>query len=251
MYIFTCEPHLEAMLTCIYDAWASGKGHKNIRLQLEPVEQLTLFDEYIHVDPDPEKAEKVIRSVKQKISPRFYRDMAFTALAYEEDALDNIYRCMLLGFKFGPAVLQMVQYRDIMRNQLIRTRLGKEVNRFQEFLRFHQVGADLYVAHIEPKSRLALTLGPIFHDRMPSEYWVIIDDVHREAVIHPKDEPFYLRILTEEELFRLSATEQMNDAYTDLWKAFFRNIAIKERKNESLQRNLYPLWSRKHAVEFM
>ena len=73
MYIFTCEPHLEAMLTCIYDAWASGKGHKNIRLQLEPVEQLTLFDEYIHVDPDPEKAVKVIRSVKQKISPRFYR----------------------------------------------------------------------------------------------------------------------------------------------------------------------------------
>lgn len=251
MYIFTCEPHLEAMLTCIYDAWASGKGHKNIRLQLEPVEQLTLFDEYIHVEADPEKAEKVICSVKQKISPRFYRDMAFTALAYEEDALDNIYRCMLLGFKFGPAVLQMVQYRDIMRNQLIRTRLGKEVNRFQEFLRFHQVGSDLYVAHIEPKSRLAITLGPIFQDRMPSEYWVIIDNIHREAVIHPKDEPFYLRILMEEELSRLSATEQMNDAYTDLWKAFFRSIAIEERKNESLQRNLYPLWSRKHAVEFM
>ena len=55
MYIFTCEHKWEAMLTCIYDAWASKKGHANIKLMLEPVEQYSLFDTYTHVDADAKR----------------------------------------------------------------------------------------------------------------------------------------------------------------------------------------------------
>lgn len=251
MTYYTCKCKWEDMLTCIYDAWSSKKGHQNIKLLLEPVEQYTLFDEYIHVEADLTKVSKLMDAVNLKISTYFYHAMMYTALAYESDVLDNIYRCMILGFAYGPGVLNMVQYRDIMRNQQIRTRLGKEINRFQEFLRFHQIENDFYVAHFEPKSRIVIALGPIFEDRMPSENWMIIDDVHKEAVIHPKDESFYIRQLSDDEYERLSETEKINDEFTDLWKAFFNTIAIEERRNEKCQRNLYPIWSRKHAVEFM
>lgn len=251
MIYYTCKSDWESMLSCIYDAWTSRRGHQNLQLLLEPIEQRTLFDEYIHVEADPEKAEKVMDAVNRKISSRFYRELLYTSMAYEEDVLDNIYRCMILGFAYGEMVLNMVQYKDIMRHRLIRTRIGKEVCRFQEFIRFHQVGEDVYVAHYEPKSRITRALGPIFEDRMPSEHWMIIDDVHREAVIHPKDEHFYLRTLTDAEFERLLETEHVNDHVTDLWKTFFRTIAIEQRKNEKCQRNLAPLWTRKHLVEFM
>ena len=250
MTYYTCEWNLESMLSCIYDAWASKKGHQNIRLALEPITQYSLFDEYIHVDADSEKVQKVIQTIKKKLSPYFYRELSFLSLAYEEDALEIMYHCLLLGFTYGPSVLNQVQYRDIMRFQQIRIRLGKEVNRFQEILRFHQVSSSVFVAHFEPKSRIALALGPIFEDRMPSENWMIIDDIHREAVIHPKDSSFYMRTLSEPEFTRLLETENINDEITDLWKAFFHTIAIEERKNEKLQTSMYPLWTRKHAVEF-
>lgn len=250
MTYYTCRPVWEDMLSCIYDAWSSGKGHQNIKLCIEPVEQFTLFDEYIHVDAKEDKIKKVMDAVCLKISPQFYYQMAYTAMAYEEDSLDNIYRCMILGFAYGPDVIKQVKYKDIMRNQIIRTRLGREVNRFQEFMRFHLISNNVYVAHFEPKSRIAIALGPIFEDRMPSENWMIIDDVHREAVIHPKDEDFYIRHLSDEDFQRLAETEQVNDEYTDLWKTFFDTIAIEERKNEKLQRNMFPLWTRKHVVEF-
>lgn len=250
MTYYTCVPRFEDMLTCIYDAWSSGKGHQNIQLLLEPIEQATFFDEYIHVDSDSEKVNKVILAIQKKISTYFYREMAYTSMAYEKDILDNLYRCMILGFAYGPEVLNQVQYRDIMRNRQIRVRLGKEICRFQEFMRFHKIEPDIYVAHFEPKSRIALALGPIFEDRMPSEHWMIIDDVHKEAVIHPKDEHFYMRTLTEEEYQRLQLTENANDEFTQLWKTFFQAVAIEQRKNANLQRNLYPLWTRKHAVEF-
>lgn len=250
MTYYTCEPTLEAMLTCIYDAWTSRKGHQNIRLLLEPVNQLSLFDEYIHVDADCEKVYKVMDAVNMKISPQFYGQLVYTSMAYEEDAFDNIYRCMILGFAYGPEVLNMVQYKDIMRNQIIRKRLGREVNRFQEFMRFHQVDGDVYVAHFEPKSRIAIALAPIFEDRMPSEHWMIIDDVHKEAIVHPKDEHYYYKKLNEVEFDRLLATEKINDEFTLLWKVFFDKVAVEERKSEQRQRNFYPVWTRKHAVEF-
>lgn len=259
---YTCEPTWEAMLSCIYEAWASGKGHQNVRLLLEPVQQYTLFDEYVHVDADEKKFLSVMDAVNRKISPDFYRALRYSSMAYEEDVLDNIYRCMVLGFAYGPDVIERVQYEVIMRNQLLRTRLGKEVNRFQEFMRFHRIdgGANLrgstqgddavYVAHFEPKSRIVEALVPIFEDRMPSEHWMIIDDIHREAIVHPKEERSYLVKLSREEFERLLETEHADDGMATLWRVFFHSIAIEQRKNEPCQRNHAPLWARKHMVEF-
>lgn len=249
MTIYSCEHEWEAMLTCIYEAWTSRKGQQNIRLVLEPIEQYTLFDEYIHVDADHEKAVKVMDAINQKISPFFYREIAFCSIAYEPYILDNIFRVLLLGFAYGEQALNMVQYEAVMDNRKIRKRLGMEVEHFKEFIRFHEV-AGRYVAHIEPKSKLILTLGHAFMDRMPSEHWMIVDDVHMEAIIHPMNQDYYYRKLNEEELEQLLHTEEANDEYTDMWKTFFDAIAIEQRANYRCQRNRFPIWTRKHVVEF-
>ncbi len=249
MTVFTCEHEWEAMMTCIYEAWTSRKGHENIRLEFEPVGQLSLFDEYVHVESDQVKAQKVMDAVNIKISPQVYYELSYSSMAYEPDVLDNIYRVMILGFAYGPGVLDMVQYRDIMRNRLIRKRVGGEAWSFVEFLRFHRMG-DVYVAHIEPKSRVLPVLAEQFSDRMPSEHWIIIDDTHKEAVVHPRDEQYYYQKFTDEEFERTLSSEDENDEYTDMWKVFFDTIAIKERANALCQRSHFPIWKRKHAVEF-
>lgn len=251
MYIYSCKRGLEEILTCIYEAWCSKRGHENIKLVFEPIEQCNLFDEYIHVDADIDKANKVMSAVKKKISPYVYRQLAYASMAYEEDVMDVMYHVLILGFAYGPEVLNMVGYRDVMRFNEICKRLGREVNRFQEVIRFHEADKGVYVAHIEPKSQMVVALGPIFQDRMPSEHFVIVDDIHKEAVIHPKDGECILKKLSKEEYDRLLETEKMNDSYTDLWQVFFDTIAIKERENARCQRNLFPIWARKHAVEFM
>ena len=61
-------------MTCIYDAWSEALriGHDQIQLKKEPILQQTMFDEYVHVDGDNVKAEKVIRSVRRDISDEAY-----------------------------------------------------------------------------------------------------------------------------------------------------------------------------------
>ncbi|MBP9996241.1 MAG: TIGR03915 family putative DNA repair protein [Lachnospiraceae bacterium] len=250
MYIYSCAPDWESMLTCIYEAWSSNRGHNNIRLELEPINQYELFSEYIHIDADSSKAEKVMDSINLKISPAFYNELVYVSFGYEPDRLDIIYRMLLLGFTYGPCALEMTQYAPVARFFEISRRIKNEAHSFIEFLRFHEIRKSVYVAHFEPKSRIAVTLGMHFSDRMPSEYWMIIDDVHHEAIVHPRDEDYYLRILNDDEYQMLLETEHENDEYTDLWQTFFDTIAIKERENYRCQRTLLPKWKRKHMVEF-
>lgn len=249
MRVYTCDRDWTCVLTAIYDAWISRAGHQNIKIVYEPIEQYSFFNEYYRAEPDMEKASKVMDAVVQKISYNFYCNLAYTFMAYENDVPDIIYRMMILGFAYGDAVTGMRQYKEVNRYLEIRKRLGREVNRFQEVVRFHRVGNG-YVAHIEPKSRLVVALGPIFSDRMPSENYMIVDDVHREALIGPANEDFYIRSLSEEELCDILRTEESNDEFTHMWQRYFDVIAIQERKNDKCQKNMFPVWARKHAVEF-
>lgn len=238
------------MLTCIYVAWSSKAGHQNIRLEFDEDKQMNLFDECIFVPADQTKADKLADSICTRISYSVYQDLFCCSHSHENDVLDNIYRVLILAFKYGPSALVMYQYKDIMRHRDIRQALGNEAYHFKEFLRFHEVRRGLYVAHFEPKSRVVEIVAAHFEDRMPSEHWMIIDDVHREAVIHPKDSRSYIRLLNDEEFNLLCETENVNDVYTDLWTLFFNSIAIKQRENKACQDNHIPIWKRKHVIEF-
>lgn len=239
-------------MTCIYDAWsyALDHGHGALRLEREPIYQQSLFDEYVHVDADREKTEKVVRSIKKQISRQAYMYVFYASLSEEADALQAVYNFLRVGFAVGSEVCVMFANPHVMRVLELKRRIGNESHYFREFARFTSLDDRVYVCHIEPKNNVALLVGELFADRMPSEHWMIVDDRRKLAVVHPKDEENYIRYLTEEEYAVLSQSEAYEDRYTDMWKSFFKAISIKERENIACQRNMFPIWMRKHAVEF-
>ncbi|MBO6015705.1 MAG: TIGR03915 family putative DNA repair protein [Lachnospiraceae bacterium] len=251
MTIYTCRQDLTDMMTCIYDAWASRRGHANVRLMCEPVFQQDLFCEYIHVSADEEKARKVLRSIKNKISPAACMQIMYAALSWEEDALDAIYRFLIVGFGNGAATLSMLSHPAVMRLMEIYRNVRNEAHVMIEFSRFTSIGQKVYVSHIEPKSDVLVLTAEHFADRMPSEYFLIIDDNRRNAAVHPPNEAFYIRHLTAEEAACLSGTEQAEDTYAMLWRTFFDAIGIKERENPDCQRNFFPIFRRTHVTEFL
>lgn len=248
--VFTCENDFTAMLTCIYTAGKCGLGRANFRLCVEPVEQMSIFEQYVHVDADEQKAAEVERTVCNMISPDFYWTVMYAAGAYEPDTLDTIYSVIALGFKHGPNVLAMYRYSEVTRFLEISRRYGGEAHSFREFARFNKIG-DAYIAHIEPRSHVLLPVAEYFIDRLPSENWMIIDDCHHEAVVHPMNEPYYLKKLSDSEFDRLLLTESVEDEYTSLWRTYFDKIAIRARTNYLCQMNHFPKWKRKHATEFV
>lgn len=250
MTVYSCEDDFTSMMTCVYEAWSSRKGHSNVKLVVEPVYEQELFIEYVHVDGDEEKAEKVIRSIINKISQNVYAWVYYASKSCEADALDTIYRFLVMGFHYGDKVCFMLQEPVVMRMMELRRNVGNEAHYFREFLRFNSVNGEVYVAHIEPKSDVILYVASHFADRMPSEHWIIMDDKRKRAAIHPKNEEFYVKELTNQEAEQLMQTSEYIDEFVALWKEYFETIAIEERKNTACQRNHFPIWMRKHAVEW-
>lgn len=250
MTVFTCCDDFEAMMTCIYDAWASRLGHSNIRLQTEPVGNLELFCEYRHIDTDKEKVKKVIRSIQNKISPRAYNSVYTASMSFQADKLDKIYRFLIAGFFYGKDVLQMLGNPAVTALFELERKVLNESHQFREFIRFSRLENQVLFSVIEPKCNVLTLLAPHFSDRMPSENWSIADKTRLLCLVHPKDKNAFLTPLTEQELVYLENSREHPDFYSGLWKTFFHSIAIKERANEQCQRNLLPLWFRKNMTEF-
>lgn len=250
MTIFTCENDLDAMMTCLYDAWASGLGHRRIRLMIEPVLEPELFCDYHHIDADHDKAAKVIRSIQKKISSATWHMVYRCAMASGSEKLDIIYRFLLYGFSYGNRAIQMFQEASVAAFFALDRRVKNEAHHYREFIRFSSFPGDVLVSHISPRSDVLTLTAPYFADRLPSEYWIIIDDTRNTAAVHPKDGDFYITQLDPEEFARLNVPGQEEDPYPELWKGFFRSVSMKARENYRCQRGFLPLWMRKHMTEF-
>lgn len=253
MTIFTCKNQFDDMMTCIYEAWSSRLGHSNIKLKTEPVGTMELFCEYRHIEADNKKVRSVIRTIQQKISFRAYRTIYRVAMIEdEEEKLDIIYRFLVLGFHYGKKILDCLQNPVVMKLFQLERKVINEAHIFRECIRFTEMGNHILVGIISPKCDVITLLAPEFVDRLPSENWMIVDDTRKTAVVHPADQQYYLTSLSEEEMSELLAKESVakdTDLMTTLWKEFFQTIGIEERKNPRCQRNLMPLWYRKHMPE--
>lgn len=252
MRVFVCKDSVESVLTCIYVAWeyALTTSHEEVRLVKDNQYEISLFEEYVDVEADEEIALKVTRSICKKISNRAYELVYYAMLSSEESAIDDAYRFLINGFKVGPDIIYTYTDPVVVRMLEIKKRVGSEACSFREFVRFNSYRDYIYISHIEPKSNIVMMVANHFADRMPSEHWMIIDNNRNMAVVHPKDGENFIRLLSDEEMMNLSKTEDFEDEYTTMWKTFFDTISIKERENYNCQRNHFPIWKRKHVVEF-
>ena len=162
MTIYTCENTFEAMMTCIYDAWDSKKGHQNIRLKAEPVGDMELFCEYRPIQTDTAKAKKVIRSIQRKLSNTAYIMVYRCAMSEQPDKLDRIYRFLLLGFAYPDKITDMLQHPYVNAVFALSRSVMNEAHIFREIVRFQALPDGVLVAHIEPKSNILTLLYPAF-----------------------------------------------------------------------------------------
>ncbi|MDI9509308.1 MAG: hypothetical protein QM217_05765 [Bacillota bacterium] len=65
--IFVCENSIDGIFTAIYQAWSSGYGHANVKIEEEceknTYSNIQLFSDYIHVKTNIEQALMVSRSI--------------------------------------------------------------------------------------------------------------------------------------------------------------------------------------------
>ena len=116
--------------------------------------------------------------------------------------------------------------------------VGREAHKLKGFLRFKLLKNNFYYAEMSPTNNVIEILANHFKKRLKNENFIIKDTKRNIYALYDKQEIYYL---TNEEIIKLNLELDSNEEnIEELWKTFFRTIAIKERENLKVQRNFMP-----------
>lgn len=250
--VYLCEDNAEGIFSAIYRAYEDRRGHRNNEIQINRDGfNRQLFCEYIPVETDFERATKVARTIQREVSAQAYEFLHKVSVSYREDRADAMYRFVIEGLHVGCDVLRhltaphMQVLCDVERN------INNEICHWNEFLRFQELENGTLFGRINPKSAILPYMADHFTDRFSGESWVIADTVHRTVLIHKREQPTLYASMEEVDMDELQLTySEDEETMQELWKMFVETIAIKERINPKLQRQLLPLRFRKYMKEF-
>lgn len=177
--IFQCENSIDGIFTAIYQAWSSGYGHANIKIEEQCEENnyanIELFSEYLSVETNPEQALAVSRSIKSKISQEAYEMVCRVALSDYQGKGDLIYRFLILGFHIGPSIVSHLSNEVVSRVFKLNRFVNNEAHHLLGFIRFSEQESGILTSTIHPRNNVLSLVTPHFADRLPNERFAIYD----------------------------------------------------------------------------
>ncbi|NLL77080.1 MAG: DNA metabolism protein [Clostridiales bacterium] len=247
-----CEDSLEGIFTGIYEAYSLKEDHNHLHIQIGEEENLRLFASYTGIIPDSGKAVKVSRTINKELGEETYMCICRALASEDRDKGEAVYKTVVCG-------LHMKNGRQVMGNlanpyvhkvfELSRS-TNNEVLHLKGFLRFQELESGILFAKIGPKNNIVTFLAPHFADRLPLLNFIIYDEIRGLFVVHPASKQWYLVTNTDLDPNIIQNYSEEETKYQELFKYFCHKIAIKERKNLKLQRNMLPLRFQEYMVEF-
>ena len=249
MVVYVCEDSLEGVFTGIYKAYEDRRDHSDTFLSL--TDEPMLFAEYVEVEPDRTRTLKVINTLQRRFGEDDYLSLCMALAAEDSGKAQAVYQTVVDGLKRSsrPGHLFDNLAEDNVHKAFSLARgANREIQHLQGFVRFQELEEKVLYSAIGPKNNVLTFLMPHFADRLPQENFVLYDDKRNLFGVHPAGRQWYL--LQGEEaaapILRLSREEKQ---YQELFRQFCRTIAIRERRNLKLQRNMLPLRFREYMME--
>ena len=248
-----CEDSIEGIFTGIYDAYALREGHEHIHIQVGEVDNYRLFANYMYIQPDPVKTDKVAGTLRRRLGEQAYLSICRAAASYnKEEKGDAIYRTVVDGITAGSGsrVMENLKNPYVTKTFELARYTANEAHYETEFIRFQELEQGILYAVIGPKNGVIPFIMPHFADRLLIENFMIHDENHGLFGVHPAKKEWYL--VSEPDGFAKESLQcsQKEVKYRDLFTIFHKTIGIKERENKRLQRQMCPFRYQDYMMEF-
>lgn len=245
----------EGLLSAIFDIY---EQHLPVScITSDP--QSVLFGAQRTVTTDSYKCERVFNGICC-YGGMSTADMLYHAHTSRAPQIDtDILRYLQLLFRLKRDVSGMMGESYILRVRQMQRKVTREAHRMLMFVRFEQAKDGTYFAPIAPQYDVLKIIVSHFKERFADQPWVIYDTIRsygahfdgKDVVLITIENPNF-----SAETGRLSpdVVSESEITYQRLWAVFFKQIAIKERKNMRLQQNFMPkrfwkyLTEKKHQI---
>ncbi len=253
--IFTYDGSFAGLLSAIFEAYRLRAEVTD--LVAEDRYQQELFADAIPVATDDERAQRIIRGLKQRSENDKIVELLRHAFLTETEGVERlIYHYIRRQMEVrGADVSQDAGDERIRRLLRLKQQMGREVHRMHAFTRFQLTPDGIYVGLINPDFNCLPLIGDHFAARYPAMEWLIYDTT-RHYGLHWDAERKRAEFITlgEEQdgrLRHLSAEmlESGEADYQELWQTYFKAVDIPERQNMKLHLQHVPRRYWKYLTE--
>ena len=100
MRVYQCEDSLEGVCTAIYRAYEDHAQHEDTWIRVD--RELMLFGEYIPVETDIQRAEKVLRTLRRRFGQEDYESLCLALATPDPEKAQAVYRTVVYGLQAAP-----------------------------------------------------------------------------------------------------------------------------------------------------
>lgn len=251
--ILVCESTPEGILSAVYYAYEHKMNPNVTSVWLNEIENYELFAEYFYIETNMENAGKVDRTIAQKFGEISYSCLWYALYSQNQERGNAVYHTIARGVAkaYAGELVNYLQDPYVLAVTKMRQNVWCEAHHYMGFVRFSQLKDGILYSEIEPKNHVLPIIAHHFADRFPKENFMIRDKGRNLYAIHEKGKK--ILFYTQEDWGRIVTSDMYSGEeirIQKLFKLFHETIAIPERNNASLQRQLLPLRFRGNMVEF-
>ena len=236
MHFYTYDGSFEGLLTVVFEAYERKAWPTAI--EQEQLAQPGIFGTTIAVTSDDEKAGRVWKGLKQRLSASALKELYYTYLWEQPGFEQVIFSYIKLAFDNTESIEGNYTAPCVLQVQQAAKQLHREKHRMEAFVRFQKTADELYYAHIEPDFNVLPVIIAHFTKRYADQRWAIYDTRRRYGAYYDLQTTSFITLDAVPRkgmgLLPESALMPEEQTYQQLWQVYFDHVNIPERKNPKL-----------------
>jgi probable DNA metabolism protein len=239
MTVFLYDKTFEGLLTCIFDAYRLKDFPEQLLLVDAP---LPLFcDHHYTIVTDENKSARVWKHITAKLSAMGAKEVTNCWLSELPDIDLLLFRYLKKTIDSPRSIETNFADPDVLRLSQIYKKVSYEGHRLIQFARFQKTVDGTYFAPLEPQFNTLPLAIHHFCDRFSDEKFLIYDMKRHYGFYYDMQHVSEVTLTDEEERIkngqlREEFADENESKYQQLWRSYYKTIAIKERLNPRKQR---------------
>ncbi|SHG87362.1 TIGR03915 family putative DNA repair protein [Flavobacterium defluvii] len=226
----------EGWLTAVFEIYELK--FEDVVFAKSEVSNTLLFSERYFVTTDFQKAKRVLKGLKEKLSSQGFANI-YKAFLSDIDKIDEtLFQYVKYIFSSTVNIEDDLSNAAVLAISKAAYLTGKESHRMKAFVRFKLTKDNLYYAMVEPDCDVLPLIEKHFKHRYADQRWLIYDTKRKYGIYYDLENTTSVQLEfnanSTSSKFLAEISDDNEEFFQNLWRQFFKSVNIESRKNTKL-----------------
>ena len=200
---------------------------------------------YEEIESNFEDAQRVAAGIEKTMGTVAYEKVWTAFLSDDPKKSQKLYQYICFGMKVGRLVNDDLTSDCVQAVEKMTALVRREAHKWIEFVRFGKLEGGIWYAKIAPQNFVLPMLMPHFSARFNDMPFLLHDETHQQVAVYD----LHGWQIISDKTMQLPPYSAEEAEFRRLWRCFYDTVAIRERVNPALRRQLMPKKYWKNIIE--